>query len=336
MEDGKCHKIYSDGSYIKEIDKAGYCIVILNESEKKEFTGSNKTEKHVQNYEIYALAQAVSIMEQERITEGILYSDALGVIRQLTKKMKGKELNINQKPFEDLYEKVILFLTKNPKIVLTHIKSKENIADKGSRFSAYKEMYQTVIEKKKQIENENFFYAENFMLVENCLADNVASVFTRRKKRSFFNYFIKEYVGINIEKYEKNNRVYHKVFFYNKNDLTHKVHYSLLFEKKTDVEVLSEVLKNQYTKKYAQVLFTLNTDNHMLDLLYLKKSMNECNEIESQYLKEILLSSKEYEKICFVDGIKPDFCLRTGEKRIKIKKRVKEKEQKQNTLIESQ
>lgn len=334
MEDGKCQKIYSDGSYIKEIDKAGYCIVIQNDNEKKEFTGSNKTEKHAQNYEIYALTKAVEIMEKECVTEGILYSDALGVIKQLHKKIKGKELNVNQQPFEDLYEKVINFLKKYPKIILTHIKSKENIADKGSRFSAYKEMYQTVIDRKKQINNEDFFYAENFMLVENCLADNVASVFTRRKKRSFFNYFIKEYVGINIEKYEKNNKTYHKVFFYNKNELTHKVHYSLLFERKTDIEVLLEVLKNQYTQRYSQVLFTLNVDNEILDLLYLKKSMKECNEIESVYLKEILLKSKEYEKICFVDGIRPDFCLRTGEKRIKIKKRVKEKEQKQNILIE--
>jgi len=35
MEDGKCTKIYSDGSYIKEIDKAGYCIVLLKGNEKK-------------------------------------------------------------------------------------------------------------------------------------------------------------------------------------------------------------------------------------------------------------------------------------------------------------
>ena len=69
MEDGKCHKVYSDGSYIKEIDKAGYCIVILNEREKREFTGSNKTEKHIQNYEIYALAKAVEIMENEKLLD---------------------------------------------------------------------------------------------------------------------------------------------------------------------------------------------------------------------------------------------------------------------------
>lgn len=328
MEDGKCHKVYSDGSYIKEIDKAGYCIVILNEREKKEFTGSNKTEKHIQNYEIYALAKAVEIMENEKIVKAFLFSDALAIIRQINKKIKGKDLNVNQQPFEELYNQVVNFLKAHPEVILTHIKSKENIADKGSRFSAYKEMYQTVLEKKNKIEENNFFYSENFMLVENCLADSVASVFTRRKKRSFFNYFIKEYVGINIEKYEKNNKHYHKVFFYNKNDLTHKVHYSLLFEKKTDLEVISEVLKNQYTQKYQQVLFTLNSENKVLDLLYLKKSLNDCNDLETKHLNDILEMAQKYEKICFVDGIKPDFCLRTGEKRIKIKKRFKEKEQK--------
>lgn len=331
MEAGKCHKVYSDGSYIKEIDKAGYCIVIVSGNEKKEFTGSNKTEKHIQNYEVYALAQAVDMMEQENVKEGYLYSDALTIVRHINKKIKGKELNVNQQAFSDLYEKIVTFLKLHPKIVLTHIKSKENIADKGSRFSAYKEMYQTVIDKKSKISTNNFFYSEKFMLVDNCLAENVASVFTRRIKRSFFNYFIQQYVGINIEKYEKNNHHYHKVFFYNKNELTHKVHYSLLFEKKTDLEVVAEVLKNQYTQKYKQIMFTMNMENKILDFLYLKKSINECSEDEKKDLEKILDMSKNYQKICFVDGIKPDFCLRTGEKRIKIKKRFKEKEQKQNS-----
>ena len=40
------------------------------------------------------------------------------------------------------------------------------------------------------------------MFVENCLADNVASVFTRRKS-VFLTFFIKEYVGINIENMKK-------------------------------------------------------------------------------------------------------------------------------------
>lgn len=332
MEDGKCHKVYSDGSYIKEIDKAGYCIVILKDGEKKEITGSNKTDKHIQNYEIYALAKAVEVMKEEKIEKASLLSDSLTIIRQVNKKLKGKDLNTNQQPFEDLYHTVVSFLKEYPEVILTHIKSKENIADNGSRVSAYKEMYQSVLEKKQKIQENNFFFSQKFMLVDNCLSDTAASVFIRRKKRSFFNYFIKEYVGINIEKYEKNNKHYHKVFFYNKNELTHKVHYSLLFEKKTDFEVISEVLKNQYTRKYQQVLFTLNSENKVLDLLYLKKSLNDCNENETKYLNEILNNSQEYEKICFVDGIKPDFCLRTGEKRIKIKKRVKEKELKQVVL----
>jgi len=325
MEDGKCAKIYSDGSYIKEIDKAGYCIVLLKGSEKKEFTGSNKTEKHAQNYEIYALTKAIEVMEENHINEAILYTDALAIVRQIHKKMKGKDLNVNHQPFTDLYDKVITFLKNNPKVDLIHIKSKENIADKGSRFSAYKEMYENVLENKKKIEKEKFFYSENFMFVENCLADNVASVFTRRKKRSFFNFFIKEYVGINIEKYEKKGKTFHKVFFYNKNDLTHKVHYSLLFEKKHDLEVIAEVLKNKYTQRYAQIMFTLNSDNKVLDLLYLKRPVNE-QDVEKDFSNQILTESQKYEKICFVDGIKPDFCLRTGEKRIKIRTRVKEKE----------
>ena len=102
MEDGKCAKIYSDGSYIKEIDKAGYCIVLLKGNEKKEFTGSNKTEKHAQNYEIYALTKAIEVMEENHINEAILYTDALAIVRQIHKKMKGKELNVNHQPFTDL------------------------------------------------------------------------------------------------------------------------------------------------------------------------------------------------------------------------------------------
>lgn len=151
---------------------------------------------------------------------------------------------------------------------MCHIKSKENLAGKGSRFSAYKEMYLNVIENKKKMDKEKFFYSENFMFVENCLADNTASVFIRRKKRSFFNFFIKEYVGINVEKYEKDGKLFNKVFFYNKNNLTHKVHYSLLFSKKTDLEVINEVLKNNYTKKYKQIMFKMNSDNDFIDLLY--------------------------------------------------------------------
>ena len=72
----------------------------------------------------------------------------------------------------------------------------------------------------------------------------------------------------------------------------------------------------------------MNSENKVLDLLYLKKSLNDCNELETKYINDILNIAQMYEKICFVDGIKPDFCLRTGEKRIKIKKRFKEKEQK--------
>ena len=330
MEDGKRCEIYSDGSYIKEIDKAGYCIVVIKDGHRKEITGSNKTEQHIKNYEIYALAKSIEVMEDENINDAILYSDALNIVRQINKKLKGKQLNFNHKPFDYLYEKITTFLSKNPKITLCHIKSKENLADKGSRFSAYKEMYLNVIENKKKMDKEKFFYSENFMFVENCLADNTASVFIRRKKRSFFNFFIKEYVGINVEKYEKDGKLFHKVFFYNKNNLTHKVHYSLLFSKKTDLEVINEVLKNNYTKKYKQIMFTMNSDNDFIDLLYLKKSIDINNEKEYVITNDILNSSKFYEKICFVDGIKPDFCLRTGEKRIKIKTRVKEKEKQLN------
>ena len=85
------------------------------------------------------------------------------------------------------------------------------------------------------------------------------------------------------------------------------------------------MLFRSYTQRYEQVMFTLNSDNKVLDLLYLKRPVNE-DDIEKEYSSQILNESQKYEKICFVDGIKPDFCLRTGEKRIKIRTRVKEKE----------
>lgn len=332
MEDGKCNKIYSDGSYIKEIDKAGYCIVLLMGDIKKEFTGSNKTEKHIQNYEIYALAKAVEIMEIEKIYNGYLYSDSLVIISQINKILNGKKYNANQEQFAELYNKVVQFLISNVNVKLIFIKSKENIADKGSRFSAYKEMYQSVLENKNKIKEGIFFNSSNFILVENCFAENVASIFTKRKKRSFFNYFIKYYVGINIEKYQNKKTHYHEVFYYNKNDVTHKVHYNLTMKNLTDLDIIIEILKNQYTKQYQKIMFTLKSNNSLLDLLYFKKSIDQCSIEEQEKLNQILKLSENYEKICFIDGIKPDFCLNTGEKRIKIRNRIKEKKLHQNKL----
>ena len=109
MEDGKRCEIYSDGSYIKEIDKAGYCIVVIKDGHRKEITGSNKTEQHIKNYEIYALAKSIEVMEDENINDAILYSDALNIVRQINKKLKGKQLNFNHKPFDYLYEKITTF-----------------------------------------------------------------------------------------------------------------------------------------------------------------------------------------------------------------------------------
>ena len=44
-------------------------------------------------------------MEDENINDAILYSDALNIVRQINKKLKGKQLNFNHKPFDYLYEK---------------------------------------------------------------------------------------------------------------------------------------------------------------------------------------------------------------------------------------